>query len=773
MRCLPHHHALWRLLWLAIVLAPIVPAQAKDLIIDALQFSGNRYIENGVILDSMDSRVGQVFDRHVLSRDIRRLYRLGYFSDIRAEGLEHDGKLTLKIWVKENPLIASFSIDGNRAVTDKDLKQRLKLKEGMVFSDSKLRIDLNTIRRLYMKDGFYQLNIDVEKKMLDDGRLALTLKLDEGEKTHVQQIRFVGNHAFSDAELRKQIRTRESDFMTWFSDRDIVDSKRFGEDAQILTQYYQDHGHLDARVNSAQLSLAPGKQAFYLTFNLHEGPVYTIDSLSFRGDIVPSEEALKAALTLREGQHYSLSQLRESIQKLTEVVGNEGYAFATVTPLFQRDLEARKVGITFDIRKGREVYIHRIEIEGNQKTNDAVVRREMRLDESARYSAEGMRLSKERLHRSQLFKDVRISMPETNVDDKVDVKVKVEEDRTGSLIVGAGFSQLEKVMLRLKVSEKNFLGRGIGTNLTADVGAVTQNINASITDPYFLGRDIAATLRINKTQTQLQAITQYKQNNIGAGFDLSFALSEYMRYAFGYDYLRAKLTDIANTASLILQAQAGVQTTGELTQSLTWDSRDRIVGTKRGYAHTLSLGIAGLGGANRFIEPGLSLSAYFPLSEDFTLRTKLGGRSIIGYAGKQVPIYRRYSLGGVGSLRGFDYYGVSLRDPAAPNDPVGGDKQATASIDLFFPIPYMETSGFRGSLFMDAGTVWGAAHTTVGGIAINVAAPFSTASIRTSYGFGLEWASPIGPITLTWGKAARIQPGDFTRTFEFGLGSSF
>ncbi|MDQ6975249.1 MAG: outer membrane protein assembly factor BamA [Mariprofundaceae bacterium] len=741
--------------------------------IQKIIFNGNKFVEDGAIQAEMDSHVGKVFDRKTLSKDIRRLYKTGFFSSIQAEGIVKNQQLILHIKVVENPLVAHFKIKGNDAVTVKDLKKRLKMKEGLIFSDSKLRIDINNIRKLYMKDGFYQLNIDVKKKLLNDGRIDITLLLDEGKKTHVEQIRFVGNNAFTDKHLRGEIHARETDFMSWFSDRDIVDNKRFGNDIQILGQYYQENGYLDAKVNSAQLSLVPGKEAFYLTFNLHEGPVYTVNAVDFSGDIVPTKEALDAALAMHAGEIYSLSTLRNSIQQLTEVVGNEGFAFATVTPLFKRNLAAKEVAITFDIRKGREVYIQRIEISGNQKTNDDVIRREMRLDESARFSAEGMRLSKERLKRSQLFKDVRISMPAAGADDQVDLNIKVEEDRTGSLIVGAGFSQLEKVLLRLKVSEKNFLGKGYNTSLVLDAGAKTQNISASITDPYFMNKEIAASIRINKTQTQLQTITQYKQNNVGGGVNFSFALSEYAYYNIGYDYLRAKLTNIPVTASLVLRSQEGVQTTGELSQGLSWDSRDRVIGTTRGFQHSFNVSVAGIGGANRFVESALSLAAYLPLSDDFTLRGKLGGRVIAGYAKKSVPIYRRYSLGGVGSLRGYDYFGISLRDPASPLDPVGGDRQATASLDLFFPLPYMDTAGIRGVLFADAGTIWGTAKGTVGGLKLNVSEQFSTAKVRASYGFGLEWASPVGPITLTWGKAQRQQPGDLTRTFEFGLGQSF
>lgn len=748
-------------------------AAENNTMIQSIEFSGNKFVENGAIQAEMDSKVGALLNRKKLSNDIRRLYKTGYFSDIKAEGIHQDNGLTLRLIFVENPLIANYSIEGNDEVVTKDLKKRLKLKEGLVFSDSKLRIDLNIIRRLYMKDGFYQLEIKTKKERLSDGRMDVTIILSEGEKTNVRQIRFVGNSSFSDKDLQSQIRSQEPSLMSWFSDRDIVDSKAFGNDVQLLLQYYQDHGFLDVNVNSAQLSLTPSKEAFYLTFNLQEGPMYTVSSIVFNGDIEPDQATLEKALSIHSGEIYSLSMLRKSIQDLTEVVGNEGYAFATVTPLFQRDLAGKKVGITFDIRKGREVYIDRIEISGNQKTNDMVIRREMRLDESSRYSATGMRRSKERLNRSQLFEDVRVSMPSTANDDKVDINVKVEEERTGSLIAGAGFSQLEKVMLRLEVAEKNLFGEAYNGNVVADLGAKTQNVSASISDPYFLNKDIGASLRVNKTQTQLQAITQYKQDNIGGGINFSFPLSEYIRYNIGYGYQRTNLTDILSTSSLILQSQAGVQTTGEFAQSISWDSRDRVITTSSGFLHSLSVNVAGPGGQNRFIESSLNLAGYFPLNDDFTLRTKIGGKVIAGFSGRDVPIFRRYSLGGIGSLRGYSYYGVTLRDPSSPLEPVGADRQVTASVDLFFPIPYMETSGFRGAVFVDAGTVWGGINTTVANVNLNVSEQFSTSKIRGSVGFGLEWSSPVGPITLSWTKAYRAQPDDLIRVFEFGLGTSF
>ncbi|MDQ6954885.1 MAG: outer membrane protein assembly factor BamA [Mariprofundaceae bacterium] len=735
-----------------------------------IKVAGNRYLESAAILASLTSKVGGVFKRRALSRDIQKMYATGNYADLKVSGSTKKGGVQLIFHVRENPFITDYRMDGNEEVTYKDMKRKLKLKEGVIFSEAKLRSDINTIRKGYVKEGYYQLKVNAEKEILADGGLKLRMHVIEGAKTYIQQLRFIGNENFSDAKLADEVSASVSGLLSWVSNKNVIDTKKFANDGQKLIEFYQNKGFLDIKIESSQLSLTPNKEDFYLTFSLHEGALYHVRSLDVQGDMEPTKEQLLKAITMQEGQVYSVSDLRETIDKLSLLVGDEGYAFNSVTPLFKRDVADRTVGIVFDIEKGREVYIERIEIEGNEKTDDGVLRREMRIDESERYSATKMKLSKEALTRSPLFKDVRISMPRGSADDRVNTKIKVEEDQTGSLIVGAGFSQLEKVMFRVKTSQKNLFGKGYAGNLTADVGQVTQNFNVSLTDPYFMDTNIATTLTLSKTQTKLNTALStarlYTQDDFGGGLSLSIPVSESLNYGIGYRYTNSNLTDIDPYASFLLRSQAGKQITSELTQTFSFETRDRFISTTKGFTHRVSLGVAGLGGNNRFWEAGATLKGFLPLAEDFVLSAGMEMKTIQGYSGVDVPIYRRYSLGGIGSVRGFDYFGISLRE-SGKLDPIGGDKQLTGALNFYFPFPYVQTEGFRAVLFSDIGTVWGNENLT------NISTPFSVSSIRASAGFGIEWTSPVGPVTLSWAKVLKKQPGDVLRTFEFGLGRSF
>jgi outer membrane protein insertion porin family len=735
---------------------------------------GNRFIEKDTVLANIRTKPGDVLSRKQIGRDVRTLFDTGYFSDVSVEGLRSKEGVRLIFHVVENPVVGSVTYKGNNAIEDKVLKFKLKIQPGRVLSDAIERQDIDTIRRMYLKKGYYQVGVKINTTKRADGRVDVQVLIDEGQITRIVRILFVGNHAFSDADLRDQLASRQSGFISYFTDRDVFQQDRVGADAQLLLQYYQDHGYLDSKVESTLVSLSVDKKSFYLTFNIYEGPQYRVSKIDLQGDMVPSRKVLASAVTMKPGEIYSLQKLRSSIEAVTEKVGDEGYAFATVTPLFHRDLGSNTVAITLDVEKGREVYIERIDISGNQKTEDHVIRRELRQAEASRYSASKVKRSKERLHRLDYFNDVRVSMPRAGSDDRVNMDIKVDEKKTGSFSIGVGYSQLEKVIFTTKLQENNFLGKGYATNIQADIGKVTQNFNTSLTDPYFLGKDVSATVSAFKTQTNLTQVTsaQYLQDNYGAGLSFGVPLSETMTYGIGYQYSRNKISNVIAGSSLLLLAQEGMHATGELTQSLTWDTRDSIMAPHKGHDEQLRFSYAGLGGNERFYETTASTKIYFPLSADYVLSPSLQGGYIHGVGSHQVPIWRRYSLGGMGTLRGFDYYGVSLRDPAT-QEAIGGDKMATASLDLFFPIPYMETKGFRGDLFVDAGDAWGSINTTVGAQTLHVADRFSFNRVRASAGFELQWLSPVGPIGLIWGFPIRTLPGDVTRSFEFALGSQF
>ena len=754
------------LLLLVVLLVPVnMPSataeEGEGQHVASIEVRGNRYVETETVLAQVKMKPGEIFSRATVSKDVRRLHATGFFADVRVVGDPSAGGIRLVYEVTENPLVAELEILGNDEIPDKKLKPKLKLKPGRVLNKASRLADEHTIRRAYLKKGYYQVNVNIETKERKDGRVDVSIHVDEGEVTRIKRIRFVGNQAFSDAELLKEGASKESDFISWMTDRDVFNRERLIGDAQLIEQHYLNHGYLDAKVESTLISLSPDKSWFFLTFSIHEGVQYTVNSINIQGDLVPDRDTLMRAVTLELGEIYSLKKMRGSIKEITTLVGDEGYAFANVTPLFQRDIQARTVDITLDIEKGHEVYIERIEIVGNQKTEDNVVRRELRQIEGERFSASKMDRSKTRLKRVRLFENTSISLPKGSAPDKVHANLKVEESKTGTFSIGAGFSQLEKAFFTVKVEEGNLLGKGLRVNATADVGAKTQNVDASLTDPYFLDEELSATINAFKTQTKLDEIVTYNEDNYGMGVSFGVPLSEHLSYGIGYQFSETNLKDIPVDASFLLRSQAGKQQIGEVSQSLSWDTRDAILAPSSGHFERLWLGVAGLGGDNRFAEVSASSSMYFPLEGDFVFSPSIAARYIRGFNGKTVPIYRRYSLGGVaGSLRGFDSYGVTIRD-SVTNEILGGNKTVTASLNLYFPLPYMREAGFRGVLFADAGNV------------ADFSQPMKPEDTRTSAGIAIEWISPIGPLGLVWGFPINKKAGDSVKSFEFALGTSF
>ena len=752
------------------------PATEKNApVILSIDIEGNHNVEKEAILAKMDSRVGEALSRRQLSRDVRNLYKTGFFSDIRFTGDRSSRGVRLVCHVKEYPLIAKVEMEGNSEFPLKDLQLKMKLKPGRIYSPRYRKSDLNLLRKGYLKKGYYQVGIDFIPHQLKDGRINLLIRVHEGRITRINRIHMIGNKAFSDATLLDQLASRQSGLFAWFSDRDIFDQKRFGADGQLLQQYYLNHGYLDMKFNSKQITMEADKKSFSLTFSIHEGPRYRVSKVDLQGDLTPDRETLQKLIAINTGEIYSLNKMRKTITALTDRVGDEGYAFASVTPQLNRNLNDHTVAITFDIEKGKEVYVERIEISGNDKTEDSVIRRELIQSEAARYSGSQVTNSKKALKRLPYISDTRVSFPKAGADNKVDMKIGVTEKKSGTISAGVGFSQREKVILTAKISEQNLLGKGYQASLNGQLGKITQNMTGSLTDPFFLGSHVSASVNGFKTKSSSQSTSvNYDTSSVGGGLGFGIPLTRQLTYNINYQYSSTNLSGVAANASIFQQAQLGRQSTGEITNSLTWDTRDQLISTTSGHIDSLSISTAGLGGSNRFVESSVSSRWYFPFgkNENIVLNPSMRFNAIRGFSGKDVPLYRRYSLGGIGSLRGFDSYGVTLRDPAT-GEIVGGDNQATASLNLFFPLPYTQTSGIRGLVFADAGNVWGSASVVVNGKSFSANEPFSLSRFRYTAGFGIEWISPIGPVGLSWAFPIRSQPQDVQKSFEFAIGSTF
>ncbi|MDQ6970274.1 MAG: outer membrane protein assembly factor BamA [Mariprofundus sp.] len=744
-------------------------------VILSIDVTGNHFVEKKTILAKLQTKVGQKLDRRKLSRDVRHLYKTGFFSDISFIGSKTKRGIKLTCKVKEFPLIANITISGNEEHSSKDLQLRMKLKPGRIFNPVNRRKDRNTLIKGYLKKGFYQVKVTFIPTELKDGRINLLIKIHEGEVTRINRIHIIGNKDFSDNTLRGQIASKQPDVTTMMNSRDVFDQKRFGADGQMLQQFYMNNGYLDMKIESKQITVAEDKKSFSLTFSVHEGSPYTVSSVEIQGDLVPDLQTLKDLVELETDKTYVLSDMQTSIAAITARVGDEGYAFASVTPLLNRNIDDHTVAVTFDIEKGKQVYIERIDISGNEKSNDEIVRRLLIQNEGARYSGSQIKTSKEALIRAPFVEDVRISHPKGSAPDKVRMKVDITEKKTGSISGGMGFSQREKVILTAKVSESNLFGKGYQASLNGQYGRITQDINASLTDPFFLGSNISASINVFKQQTDPLTTVTYRTESVGGGLTFGLPITHKVSYGISYRINSTNLLQVPVNSSILTLSQQGKQTIGEIIQSLSWDTRNRFISTTSGHVQSLTFGVSGVGGKTRFWESSFSSKAYFPFGEDdqFVINPSFSGAIIRPYSKSAVPLYRRYSLGGIGSIRGFDSYGISLRDPVT-KEAIGADKQIKASLNIFFPPPFISsTAGVRGIVFADAATLWGSVSTTVGNLSLSVSEPFAVSRIRYSAGFAIEWASPVGPVGLVWAFPIKTVPGDIERSFEFVLGGAF
>jgi len=765
-----------RCAWLLVLCVCAGVAGATEARIARIEIEGLHWLEKSTVLDRLEVRSGDRFDRRAIGESIKALIRSGFVSDVKVYARNTPNGVVLRFIVRENPIIGSVRFSGNEEFSDKTLKTRLKeLKPGRVLSAGLKQRVLSRLRKGYFKKGYYQMQAELRTKRRPDGRVDVVVAIDEGPQTRIKRIQLLGVRAFEPEEILHEIISRPETLGAAITDRDIFRREAVSADVQLIERFYQNRGFLDARVDSATSRLALDRSGFLLAYAVREGVRYRVGKIRLEGDLVPSEEALRKRIKLVPGQWYSLAKLQETIDALTKAVGDEGYAYATVTPLFRRDPENQLVEISFVIEKGRRIYLHRIRFSGNEHTDDLTLRRELRQDEAALYSASAMEQSEKRLRRLPMVEDLKRTLKRVpGSRSLVDLDFEVKERKSGSLSLGVGYSQLEKTFVQGRISEQNLFGKGYQLSFNGQIGARTQNYSVSFTDPYFLSEEVSATFSLYKQGVQFNqvlAAANYQTNSFGGSLGFRIPISEAWGWGINYRYDRTFIANVPANASLLLQSQAGKQTTGELGLSIDFDTRDNLLTPSEGAFWSASISQAGLGGSNRFTEARMQARYYHPLDAERRWIAALSLK-LAAIGGPKLPLYRRYSLGGLGSVRGFDVFGISLRDPKT-QEALGGDRYWTGSLNLYVPLPGVRTAGFRGVLFVDAGQTWGKIDASFAGQRLKVTEPFSLGRMRASVGFGVEWVSPIGPLGFYWGFPVKKQPADLLRRFVFALGAMF
>ncbi len=787
---------LWLLVFaLSILNAPGLGAQDQITLID-VKIAGNIRVEDDGIRLHLKSRAGAIFDPNLVEQDVKAIYRMGFFDDVHAE-LSPAGVLTYV--VKEKPYVRELNIQGHSQVGRDKIEAALGVMPRTILDRAKLAEGIEKVRRLYAEQGYVNAAVDYAVSLEENNQAFVVLDINEGSRLLIQSIRFEGNKAFSDGELRGLMATRPEWIFSFITNRGVLDRDILTNDIAIIANHYYDHGYIDHRI--AEPIVLRGRDGLEVVIRVEEGEQYRVGKVEIGGDLIKDGREMLSQVRLTTGQIFRGSRLREDITTLTEMYSDRGYAFAQVEPVTKVNAAERNVDVALLVSQGPPVYFNRILISGNTKTRDKVVRRELVATEQELYSGTKITQSRNALQRTGYFEDVQFNTKKTEQPDAVDLLVEVKEGPTGAFTVGAGYSSGDGFLFNASISERNLMGRGQGINARFIIGSRRQDFILGFTEPYLydtyvgLGVDAFNTQRdysdFNERRTGFGVNTSYPLNRLTLPFfgaprhaftpgldDLAteppMTAWDYMRGGIGYELTRDKIGGIGPGASSAIRAEAGTSFTSAMIPNLVYDSRDHFFNPTEGTRSGLSMKFAGLGGDNRFIKSDLSGRWHYPLLKDpnwggayvLALGGSVGwGVGFQQHAGRSnaLPLFERYFLGGINSVRGFAERSIGPRVPANCDidgnnctdfEVIGGEKAAVANVELLFPI--YEQFGLRGVAFFDMGNAFN---------------DFNFSDFRQSVGVGGRWLSPFGPLRVEFGFPINKKRGDETSVVGFTIGA--
>ncbi|MEO7405067.1 MAG: outer membrane protein assembly factor BamA [Burkholderiales bacterium] len=742
------------------------PFVVRDIRVDGIQ-----RIEAGTVFSYLLVKVGERMDEARAQEAVRALYATGFFRDVR---LEVEGNVLVVI-VEERPAVASIEFVGIKEFPIDPLRKALResgLAEGRTFDRAILDQAEQEIKRQYLTRGKYGATVTATVTPIERNRVAVNFAIDEGEVARIQRINIVGNQAFAESTLLEQFVLQTPGWMTWYTKNDRYSRQKLAGDIESLRSYYQNRGYLDFTVDSTQVSITPDKQDIFITVNVTEGERYTIADMKVGGEMVVPEDELRRLIVVKPGEAFSRQRLSESTKAIAERLGNDGYAFANANAVPEIDKEKRTVAFTVVIDPGRRVYVRRINIVGNTRTRDEVVRRELRQLEGAYYDNLKLQRSKRRLDLTQFFSEVDLETdPVAGTTDQVDITVRVKERPTGNLLLGVGFSSADRIVLTGSITQQNLFGSGNSLGLQVNSGSINKVYSLSYNNPYYTvdGVSRGFDLYDRRFDPSRLNLGNYKTDTRGAGMRFGYPLSELDRINFGLAVEQTKVSvtrdgTTPSPARFIDFVDKFGEKSNALIASVGWarDGRDSSLWPTRGGVQRIFTESALPGGDLKYWKAGYSNTWYFPITSRYTF--SLGGEvgAADGYGAQPLPFFKAYYAGGVSSVRGYQQSSLGPRDA---NGVLGGTRKATASSEILFPFPGLgQDRTVRLGLFFDAGQVW--TPGTPGG-------SLSEQGIRYSTGLTFSWISPIGPLRLSFGQPINAREGDRSQRFQFLLGNIF
>ena len=729
---------------------PGKPAQQQPNVV-AIEIRGLRKIEEGAVRKHISQGVGLPLSPEAITRDIKDIFETGYFDDVKVDAEPFEGGIKLIYIVKEKPSIVRVEFSGNKELGTSKITDAVKVPTGAVADTVLINDNVIKLRHLYEDEGFGLAQVVPIVHKLNDFESVLVFMISEGPKAMIKKISFTGNRKISSKTLRKAMTSSERGLFSFLSKGGYYKKNGLQADEEKIADVYFNQGYLQASVSDPQVTFSPDKKWAFVTYDITEGPQFKLSSVSFTGNKVFSTPELEKGLKIKTGKPLSRAVLRMDIEALTEKYAEKGYALASISPNLAPDPAAKTVSVSFDVAEGDQYHIGRIEISGNEKTKDHVIRREITLNEGDLFNSKKLKKSYQNINNLNFFDTVAIQ-PEPIPDKKlVNLDVNVKEKATGFFSVGGGYSSVDKIIGMVDITQSNLGGTGRAIKLKGELGSVSSDYEFTYHDPWFLNRNLGFTASVYKSR---RIYLDYSSRATGFSVGLSKNFKENWWISADYKLEDDNIYNVLSNASPQILDQAGTKLTSAITPSLARDTRDNYLDPHTGSRNSISMTFAGLGGDNDYLKAALETSWYLPVTENTTLALSGALGYSTGLFGKSVPLYERFYVGGIYTVMGLGYGEGGPRD--INDQPIGGLNEAIADVDYIFPI--VTALKFKGEVFFDTGS----AYDTI-----------LPRNYRYTTGAGIRWISPIGPIRIDWGVNIRKNYDEKRNRFEFTFGGFF
>ncbi|MFN7536989.1 MAG: outer membrane protein assembly factor BamA [Burkholderiales bacterium] len=739
---------------------------APPFVVRDIRVEGNQRVEVGTVYSYLPLKIGDTYTEERGAAAIRSLFASGFFRDVRLE-VEGD---VLVVLVEERPAIAALNFSGAKEFEADKLKSSLRdvgIAESRIFDRALLERAEQELKRLYLSRGLYGVEITSTVTPVERNRVAVDFTIDEGDAAKIREIRIVGNQAFSDRELLKQLQLTTPGWFSRLTKRDQYSRQKLSADIETLRSFYLDRGYLEFKVESTQVAISTDRRDIFITMVVSEGQKFTVSDIKLSGEVFGRQDELMKLIRLKPGQVFNGTKLNESTKAISERMGNYGYAFAEANAIPEIDREKSTVAFNILVDPGRRAYVRRINFVGNERTKDEVIRREFRQLEGAFFDGEKVRRSRDRVDRLGYFEEVNIETPNVpGAPDLVDVNLAVKEKPTGNLSLGAGFSSSDRLILTAGFAQDNIFGTGNRFALQINTSSSDRTLSISQTNPYFTIDGVSQSFDIYTRTFKPNELDlgQYTLKSTGTGLGFGIPIDDFASFQAGLAYENTRIETTPNSPQRYLDyVRNNGSSSSALTAALGWvrDDRNSALAPTKGTLQKLTFDVTVPVLDLRYYRLGAQYQKYLPMTDAFTLAFNGQFDWGRGFSGKKYPLFKNYYAGGIGSVRGYESGSLSQdRDPK-DNTPLGGASRLIGNVELIFPFPGVDSRAVRMYIFLDAGNTFPEGKTP------------DFADLRYSTGIGVSWLSPLGPLRFSYGRPLNAKPNDRKQSLQFQIGTSF